>query len=700
MTRTDESPRTSMTTAEIRSTFLDFFASKGHRVAPSAPLVPWQDPTLLFVNAGMVPFKDVFTGAARAESPRAASSQRCLRVSGKHNDLEEVGRTPRHHTLFEMLGNFSFGDYFKERAIELAWELLVDRLKLDPARLAISVFGGEKGVGADDEAAELWRRISGLPSERILRFGWKDNFWTMGETGPCGPCSEIHYDLGADLPGTVNDGARWMEIWNLVFMQYERDASGTLTPLPAPSIDTGMGLERISSVVQGKRSNYETDLFVQLLARISAAAGRTYDGGPGDDAVSMRVIADHARAVAFLLADGVAPDRVGRGYVLRKILRRAVSHGVLLGVTRPFMAEIAEGVVDLMGDAHPVLKERRADVRRGCEQEEALYRRTVEEGMRRIDDLLNQLQDETIWLRGEQGERVLKGDVAFRLYDTYGCPLELTASVGVRRGFSVDEAGFQAAMEVQKERSREHWRGAGAGKGAADAFVASNANAPADALHRLRGAGDGVGRGAACGGARRCARSRGSRRGRRAGRDRDRGDAVLRRVGRTDRRRRRDRGGGRAHRRGRRAQVSWRRDLPAFRHRRSGGDRARESRAARRGCGAPAGDRRASFGDASRASCTSRSAGIARAAKGLVRGAGAPALRLLAHPGGVFHGPGRDRRARERAGARRTSWWMCRRCRSPRPRRRARSRSSATSTATSCALCPWGRRRSCAAGRT
>ncbi len=476
MTRTSEKTG-SMTTAEIRAAFLDYFASKGHRIAPSAPLVPWQDPTLLFVNAGMVPFKDMFTGAARADSPRAASSQRCLRVSGKHNDLEEVGRTPRHHTLFEMLGNFSFGDYFKERAIELAWELLVDRLKLDPARLAITVFGGEKGVSADDEAAELWRRISGLPSERILRFGWKDNFWTMGETGPCGPCSEIHYDLGADLPGAVNDGARWMEIWNLVFMQYERDASGILRALPAPSIDTGMGLERITSVVQGKRSNYDTDLFVQLLGRIAQVAGRTYDGGPGDDAVSMRVIADHVRAVAFLFADDVAPDRVGRGYVLRKILRRAVSHGVLLGVARPFLADVADGVVDLMGDAHPVLRERQSAIRRGCEQEESLYRRTVEEGMRRIDDLLEQLEDDSIWLKGEAGARVLKGDVAFRLYDTYGCPLELTASVGVRRGFSVDETGFQAAMEVQKERSREHWRGAGAGKGAADAFVASQASA-------------------------------------------------------------------------------------------------------------------------------------------------------------------------------------------------------------------------------
>ncbi len=476
MTTTDERKAAGAgapaTTAEIRAAFLDFYASKGHRIVPSAPLVPQGDATLLFVNAGRVPFKDVFTGASRAEYVRAASSQRCLRVSGKHNDLEEVGRTPRHHTLFEMLGNFSFGDYFKEDAIAFAWELLVDRLKLDPSRLAFTVFGGEGGVPADEEAARIWRATTGCDPDRILRFGWKDNFWTMGDTGPCGPCSEIHYDLGPELSGTVNDGDRWMEIWNLVFMQYERDASGKLAPLPAPSIDTGMGLERIASVVQGKRSNYETDLFSRLLARIAEIAGRAYDGGPGDDAVSMRVIADHARATAFLLADDVVPDRGGRGYVLRKIMRRAISHGVLLGIGRPFLADVAECVAETMGGAHPVLRERLAGIRRGAEAEETLFRRTVELGMRRIDDLLRQLEDDSIWIQGEGGSRVLRGDVAFRLYDTYGCPLELTSSVGVRRGFTVDETGFQSAMEVQKERSREHWKGAGAAKGAADAYFA------------------------------------------------------------------------------------------------------------------------------------------------------------------------------------------------------------------------------------
>ena len=465
-----------MTTAEIRSAFLEYFASKGHRVEPSAPLVPRDDATLLFVNAGMVPFKDVFTGARSAPAPRVASSQRCLRVSGKHNDLEEVGRTPRHHTLFEMLGNFSFGDYFKDAAIEFAHEFLVDRLKLDPSRLAYTVFGGADGFPADDEAAAIWRRVAGVGDDRIHRFGMKDNFWSMGDTGPCGPCSEIHYDLGADLAGTVNDGARWMEVWNLVFMQYDRSADGKLASLPAPSIDTGMGLERIASVAQGKRSNYDGDLLASLLASIASVVGRPYAADESDDAVSMRVIADHARATAFLLADDVHPDKQGRGYVLRKIMRRAISHGVLLGVTDHFLASVADSVVNLMGHAHPVLVERRAEIDRGADAEERLFRRTVEEGMRRIDDLLQQLEDETVWTMRDDGARVLSGEVAFRLYDTYGCPLELTASVAVRRNFEVDEAGFYAAMEVQKDRSRASWKGGGSDKGIVDSFFVSRKN--------------------------------------------------------------------------------------------------------------------------------------------------------------------------------------------------------------------------------
>ena len=467
-----------MKTSEIRQSFLDYFQEKNHRVAPSAPLIPRDDPTLLFVNAGMVPFKDVFTGAKPSESPRAASSQRCLRVSGKHNDLEEVGRTPRHHTFFEMLGNFSFGDYFKEEAIEFAWEFLTERLGLEKDRLAVSVFGGEGGFDEDTEAAKIWERVSGLPADRILRFGMADNFWSMGDTGPCGPCSEIHYDLGPELEGTVNDGDRWMEIWNLVFMQYERDSAGNTSKLPAPSIDTGMGLERIAAVKQGKLTNYDIDLFRTILARVAELAGREYVADQSDDSVSQRVIADHARATAFLLADGVMPDKTGRGYVLRKVMRRAVSHGVLLGIDQPFLAEVCESVADTMGEAHPVLREQLGVVRDGAEREEKLFRRTVEEGMRRIDDLLGQLENDEVWTSGGEGQRLLRGDVAFRLYDTYGCPLELTASVGVRRGFEVDEPGCFASMQGQKERSRASWKGGGASKEGLDTLARKHAGQP------------------------------------------------------------------------------------------------------------------------------------------------------------------------------------------------------------------------------
>jgi alanyl-tRNA synthetase len=467
-----------MKTADIRSAFLEYFREKEHRVVPSASLVPHDDPTLLFVNAGMVPFKDIFTGRAPKESPRAASSQRCLRVSGKHNDLEEVGRTPRHHTLFEMLGNFSFGDYFKEEAVAFAWELLTDRLGLDPGRLAVTVFGGEDGVPEDTEAAGLWHRVTGIPEDRILRFGAKDNFWSMGDTGPCGPCSEIHYDLGPELEGEVNRGDRWMEIWNLVFMQYDRGPDGTLASLPAPSIDTGMGLERIASVVQGKLTNYDTDLFRALLERVSQLAGRPYAADASDDAVSQRVIADHARATAFLLSDGVHPDKTGRGYVLRKIMRRAISHGVLLGVEKDLLPDACAAVAEVMGAAYPELPERLDSIRAEAGREERLFRRTVEEGMRRIDDLLGQLENDEVWTTGPEGERTLKGDVAFRLYDTYGCPLELTASVGVRRRFEVDEAGFFAAMAEQKERSRASWKGGGVGGAGLDILVRGGTPVP------------------------------------------------------------------------------------------------------------------------------------------------------------------------------------------------------------------------------
>ena len=575
-----------MKTAEIRSEFLAFFAEKSHAVVPSAPLVPRNDPTLLFVNAGMVPFKEIFTGAARADSPRAASSQRCLRVSGKHNDLEEVGRTPRHHTLFEMLGNFSFGDYFKEPAIELAYEFLVGRLGLDPDRLVYTVFGGEEGIPADDEAAEIWKRVTGVGEGRVLRFGMSENFWSMGDTGPCGPCSEIHYDLGPGLSGTVNDGDRWMEIWNLVFMQYDRSAAGKRTDLPAPSIDTGMGLERIASVVQGKTSNYEIDLFADLLGTIAGVAGRKYAADGGEEAVSMRVIADHARATAFLLADDVRPDRTGRGYVLRKIMRRAISHGVLLGIDRPFLAGVTTAVVDAMAEAHPVLGERAAAVKEGAETEEALFRRTVDEGMRRIDDLLDQLENDEIWSEGPQGQRVLSGGrrvpslrhlrVSAGAHRLGGRAARLR---GRRAGVLLGHAGPEGEKPGQLEgRVRRRRR---------DRLVLRPAP-EGDRPHRvprLRGAGGGLGDRRA-GARRRGGAHRGEpgRRGCLGGR-RHRAHSVLRRVGRPGGRHGSARDRRREDPRGGHPQGGGRRSHHPLRDRGGGGDRGRQP-------GHPAGGRR------------------------------------------------------------------------------------------------------------
>ena len=347
-----------MTSSEIRRSFLEFFAERGHRVLPSSPLVLPNDPTLLFANAGMNQFKDVFTGADTREYVRAATSQKCLRVSGKHNDLEQVGRTPRHHTFFEMLGNFSFGDYFKEDAVAWAWELVTRVWGVPEDRLWVTVFGGTEAVPADEEAYAIWRDRAKVRPERILRLGEKDNFWRMGDTGPCGPCSEIHYDLGADLTsveGPANpetDSRRFIEIWNLVFMQFEQRADGALAPLPAPSIDTGMGLERITSVLQGKRSNYDTDLFVPILRAAAERAGTPY-GADADKDVSMRVIADHVRALTFLVADGIVPANDGRGYVLRRVLRRAIRHGIRLGITEPFVHDLLPSVVGTLGEVYP-----------------------------------------------------------------------------------------------------------------------------------------------------------------------------------------------------------------------------------------------------------------------------------------------------------------------------------------------------------
>ena len=439
-----------MTGSEIRNRFLEYFESKGHTVVKSSSLIPKNDPTLLFTNAGMVQFKDVFLGLEKRDYKRAASSQKCVRAGGKHNDLENVGYTSRHHTFFEMLGNFSFGDYFKKDAIEFAWELITGVFKLPKERLWVTVFTD------DDEAADLWRNIAGLPSERIVRMGEKDNFWAMGDTGPCGPCSEIIIDRGEDFGCGKSDCAlgcecdRFLELWNLVFMQYDRDKSGNLNPLPNPSIDTGMGLERITAVLQGVKSNYETDLLRGIISNVEEIAGKRY----GDDAqsdVSMRVIADHARAVTFLISDGVFPSNEGRGYVLRRILRRAVRHAKMLGIEEPCLYRITGRVRDLMRGAYPELDERIGFVAEVVKNEEERFFETIDRGF----ELLNA----EIAKMGE--EKVLSGDVVFKLYDTFGFPVDLTEDIARERGLSLDHAGFEAEMKKQREKSRKAWKGSG-----------------------------------------------------------------------------------------------------------------------------------------------------------------------------------------------------------------------------------------------
>ncbi len=438
-----------MQAAEIRARFLAFFRARGHEVVPSSPLVPQKDPTLFFTNAGMVQFKDVFTGAERRPYRRAVSVQKCLRVSGKHNDLENVGHTPRHHTFFEMLGNFSFGDYFKADAIPFAWELLTRDLSLPADRLWVTVHH------SDDEAFDLWRDAVGVPTDRIQRLGDKDNFWAMGETGPCGPCSEVHFDHGdAHGPGggPASESPRYVEIWNLVFMQYERRADDTLVPLPRPSIDTGAGLERIAAASQGVFSNYDADCFTPIMARIADLAGIE----PGRDQtadVALRVVADHARAAAFLVADGVMPANLERGYVLRRILRRAIRYGVTIGVRDPFLWKVADTVVDLMGEAYPDLVARRAFVGEVIRTEEERFAETLERGLGLLARAIEALP--------ASGPRVLDGALAFRLHDTYGFPLDLTQIIAAEQGMSVDEAGYQAALEAQRDRGRAAWKGSG-----------------------------------------------------------------------------------------------------------------------------------------------------------------------------------------------------------------------------------------------
>jgi alanyl-tRNA synthetase len=452
------------TSAEIRQQFLDFFASKQHLIVPSASLVPLDDPTLIFTNAGMNQFKDLFLNLREPEARRIADAQKCMRVSGKHNDLEDVGRSPYHHTFFEMLGNWSVGDYYKKEAVSWAWELLTGVWRLPKERLWATVFEDDKGdLGRDEEAADFWRTLTDIRPEQVLFFGRKDNFWEMGETGPCGPCSEIHLDLGPEscdkqgAPGHVcgvnGDCRRYIELWNLVFMQYNHLADGRLDPLPAKHIDTGMGFERVVSVLQGVRSNYDSDLFRPIIRRTQELLGEAgldrdvmADLDDPKRAVSYRVIADHSRAITFLIGDGVMPANEGRGYVLRLILRRAARHGRMLGFTQPFLAEIAKTVIETMGQHYGELPRRRDFILSNIEQEEARFSQTLTNGLALLDEMIGALK--------AQGESVIPGADAFRLYDTHGFPLDLTQDVARDQGMTVDLTGYQAALTEQKERGR------------------------------------------------------------------------------------------------------------------------------------------------------------------------------------------------------------------------------------------------------
>jgi len=425
------------TVSQLRHTFLDFFAAKGHQIVPSSPLVPAHDPTLLFTNAGMVQFKNVFLGLETPAYTRAASCQRCVRAGGKHNDLENVGYTARHHTFFEMLGNFSFGDYFKREAIEYAWEFLTETLGLPAEKLWVTVYH------QDEEAAHIWLNELKVDPKRFSRCGEKDNFWSMGETGPCGPCSEIFYDHGPEIaggpPGSDDDaGDRYIEIWNLVFMQYDRDSSGQLSPLPKPAVDTGMGLERLAAVIQQVHSNYEIDLFERLIQKAAAITQCQHD-----HLSSLRVLADHIRACAFLIADGVMPANEGRGYVLRRIIRRAVRHGHQLGQREPFFYQLVEQLDAEMGAAYPELRQQRSLIERVLQQEEDSFAQTLDRGLRLLEQAIIDLEDR------------IPGEIVFKLYDTYGFPIDLTADIARERGLSLDLEGFEKRMALQRTLSRE-----------------------------------------------------------------------------------------------------------------------------------------------------------------------------------------------------------------------------------------------------
>ena len=433
--------------SDIRSTFLNYFARHGHEIVPSSPLVPRNDPTLMFTNAGMVQFKNVFTGQEKRPYSRAVSSQKCVRAGGKHNDLDNVGYTARHHTFFEMLGNFSFGDYFKDVAIELAWNLITKEYNLDTSRMLVTVYAD------DDEAAGLWKKIAGFPDSKIIRIATADNFWSMGDTGPCGPCSEIFYDYGDKIqggpPGSPDqDGDRYVEFWNNVFMQFDQVSKDKRIPLPKPSIDTGMGLERIASILQGKTDNYDTDLFRRL---IDASAQATGQHAHGAHAASHRVISDHLRSASFLIADGVLPSNEGRGYVLRRIMRRAMRHAHILGAKDPLMWRLVPVLISEMGAAYPELTRAQALISETLKLEEGKFRQTLERGLKLLDEATS----------GMGTGKVLPGDVAFRLYDTFGFPYDLTEDALRGRGISVDRAGFDAAMAKQKADARAAWAGSG-----------------------------------------------------------------------------------------------------------------------------------------------------------------------------------------------------------------------------------------------
>ena len=451
------------TADEIRSGFLRYFEERGHRVVKSSPLVPQNDPTLLFANAGMNQFKDVFLGKEKRDYTRAASSQKCVRAGGKHNDLENVGVTARHHTFFEMLGNFSFGDYFKQDAIAFAWEFLTRELALAKDRLTVTIFKGDGGVPRDSEAHGFW--TAHVPKERILELGVKDNFWAMGDTGPCGPCSEIHYFQGNALPcaseaaggaclGVECECDRWLEVWNLVFMQYDRDSQGALNPLPAPCVDTGMGLERVAAVRQGRLSSYDSDLFTPLLEAVARRAGRSYGRGAADD-VSMRVVADHLRAMVFLISDGVLPANEGRGYVLRKIMRRALRHGRKLGIEGSFLSGLAAAVVDRMKAAYPELVSHQESVARVVAVEEERFSTTLKQAFAAFEDVAAELEAGSRSFSGAEAHPRIAGADAFRLYDTYGLPLDFTEELAKERGLVVDVEGFERELTLQQARARQ-----------------------------------------------------------------------------------------------------------------------------------------------------------------------------------------------------------------------------------------------------